>query len=62
MAAHAAIEQGTAALAVGDWHLARSSFEEAVRETGSADSLAGLGDALFFLGDLAGAVRHRERA
>jgi DNA-binding CsgD family transcriptional regulator/tetratricopeptide (TPR) repeat protein len=62
MAAHAAIEQGAAALAVGDWHLARSSFEEAVRETGSAESLAGLGDALFFLGDLIGAVRHRERA
>lgn len=49
-------------MAAGDWPAARRSFEESLRESGSAASLAGLGDALFFLGDTRGAVRHRERA
>jgi len=47
---------------VGDWQGARIAFEESLRETGSTASLAGLGDALFFLGDVRAAVRHRERA
>lgn len=62
MAAQAAFERGTAALAVGDWAAARTAFEEALRESSSASALAGLGDALFFLGEVRAAVRHRERA
>lgn len=60
--AQSALEQGTAAMMVGDWQAARTAFEESLRETESATSLAGLGNALFFLGDVREAVRHRERA
>ncbi len=51
-----------AAMTAGDWESARAAFEGALTQTGSADALAGLGDALFFLGDVRAAVRHRERA
>jgi DNA-binding CsgD family transcriptional regulator/tetratricopeptide (TPR) repeat protein len=60
--AQSALELGTAAMMAGDWPAARTHFEASLRETGSAASLAGLGDALFFLGDVGEAVRHRERA
>ncbi|MFD4422302.1 LuxR C-terminal-related transcriptional regulator [Agromyces sp. NPDC058484] len=62
MTAQSALDRGTAAMSAGDWAAARTAFEAAVLETGSAASLAGLGDALFFLGDMREAVRFRERA
>lgn len=54
--------RGNAALEAGRWADARAAFEEAVVATGSPGALAGLGDALFFLGDLSESVRCRERA
>ena len=54
--------EGFAALEAGRWADARAAFEEAVAGTGSPRALAGLGDALFFLGDVSGGVRRRERA
>jgi DNA-binding CsgD family transcriptional regulator len=62
MAARDAIAEGAAAQSVGDWPAARSWFEQAVRDAASAEALAGLGDALFFLGDVRAAVSYRERA
>lgn len=54
--------RGHAALEAGRWAEARTAFEEALAESGSAEALAGLGDALFFLGDASGSVHCRERA
>lgn len=54
--------RGHEALEAGRWADARAAFEEALVGTGSADALAGLGDALFFLGDVGESVRCRERA
>ncbi|WP_131682956.1 LuxR C-terminal-related transcriptional regulator [Pseudarthrobacter sp. YALA5] len=54
--------KGYEALEAGRWADARAAFEEAVVPIGSADALAGLGDALFFLGDVGESVRCRERA
>jgi DNA-binding CsgD family transcriptional regulator len=57
-----AATRGHEALEAGRWAEARAAFEEALVGTGSADALAGLGDALFFLGDVGESVRCRERA
>ncbi|HET7783986.1 MAG TPA: LuxR C-terminal-related transcriptional regulator [Arthrobacter sp.] len=54
--------RGYAALEAGRWADARAAFEELLSGTGSAAALAGLGDALFFLGELGESVRCRERA
>lgn len=54
--------RGHEALEAGQWAQARAAFEEALVGTGSADALAGLGDALFFLGEVGESVRCRERA
>lgn len=54
--------RGYAALNAGRWVEARVAFEESLAGTGSAAALAGLGDALFFLGELSDSVRCRERA
>lgn len=54
--------RGHAALEAGRWLDARAAFEEVLSGTGSATALAGLGDALFFLGELSESVRCRERA
>lgn len=54
--------RGFEALEAGRWAEARAAFEEALVGTGSPGMLAGLGDALFFLGDLGESVRCRERA
>lgn len=53
---------GTAALTSGDWMLARRSFEEALDERESAEAHDGLSEALYWLNELTGALRHRERA
>ena len=57
-----AATRGHEALEAGRWAEARAAFEEALVGTGSAEALAGLGDALFFLGDIGESVRCRERA
>lgn len=54
--------RGHEALEAGQWAEARAAFEEALVGTGSAEALAGLGDALFFLGEIGESVRCRERA
>ncbi|WP_307794481.1 response regulator transcription factor [Arthrobacter cavernae] len=54
--------RGYAALEAGRWADARAAFEEVLRGTGSPGALAGLGDALFFLGELSESVHCRERA
>lgn len=46
----------------GRWADARDAFRELLAATGSPAALAGLGDALFFLGELGESVRCRERA
>ena len=54
--------EGMQAMERADWESARVAFE-AVLETGeSADARDGLGQALWFLGDVAGGIAMRERA
>jgi DNA-binding CsgD family transcriptional regulator len=50
------------ALASGDWDRARDAFTSALAEEESPDAHDGLGRALWWLGDLDGALDHRERA
>jgi DNA-binding CsgD family transcriptional regulator len=54
--------RGQRALAAGDWEEARLAFGAALAETESAAALDGLGRALWWLGDVQGALEHRERA
>lgn len=55
-------EVAQAAVAAGDWATARAALEAlAVREP-AAETLAGLGDVLWWLGETEGAVRWQERA
>ena len=54
--------KGHEALEAGRWAEARAAFEDALVGAGSAEALAGLGDALFFLGEIGESVRCRERA
>jgi DNA-binding CsgD family transcriptional regulator/uncharacterized protein HemY len=56
------LEAGTEALKAGKWTAARSAFETALEHQETAGALFGLGDALWWLGDVEGAVRCRERA
>lgn len=53
---------GAEALRDGRWTDARSSFEEALLKGQLPEALGGLGEALWWLGDLSGSVRARERA
>jgi DNA-binding CsgD family transcriptional regulator/predicted negative regulator of RcsB-dependent stress response len=53
---------GGASLQIGDWPAARSAFEAALEHGESADALFGLGDALWWLGEVDAAIRSRERA
>jgi hypothetical protein len=53
---------GQAALRRGDWEAAKTSFEEALGTAESADALDGLGQALWWLSDIAAAMDLRERA
>lgn len=53
---------GSAALARGDWPVAREAFQAAWAAAESAEALDGLGRALWWLNDLAGALEVRGRA
>lgn len=56
------IELGHRALAAGDWSSARDTFQAALEENERPEALYGLGDALWWLGDMQGALAHFERA
>jgi hypothetical protein len=58
----AALEQAQAALAAAEWHAARAAFGEALAAQPRAAVYDGLGLALWWLGDIAGAIEARERA
>ena len=53
---------GSRSLTKGRWSEATASFEAALAMGESAEALSGLGEALFYRGDLARAVEVRERA
>jgi DNA-binding CsgD family transcriptional regulator len=53
---------GNVALAAGDWAGARASFQAGLDREETAEGLAGLADALWWLGEIHVAVDHRERA
>ncbi len=53
---------GREALQEGDWAGARTAFEAALADDETAQALAGLGEALWWLGDIRDALDHRERA
>ena len=57
-----ALRRGQVALTDGDWGAARACFEQALRERASAEALDGLAQALFSLGDYAGAIDRGEQA
>jgi ATP/maltotriose-dependent transcriptional regulator MalT len=56
------VATGEEALSTGDWAGARDAFAAAVDEHPSAQALDGLGRTLWWLGDVEGAIEHRERA
>lgn len=53
---------GTSGLAAGRWTDARAAFEAALGEAESPEALAGLGAALWWLGEPLAALAYRERA
>lgn len=53
---------GNAALEAGDWPGARDLFRAALECEETAEALLGLGEALWWLGDLNGSIEYRERA
>ena len=57
-----ALAEGMQALDRADWESARAAFESVLAAGESADARAGLGQALWFLGDIAGGIAMRERA
>ncbi|HEX6399014.1 MAG TPA: LuxR C-terminal-related transcriptional regulator, partial [Actinomycetota bacterium] len=56
------VARGEAALRSGDWDVARESFESALERGQTPEALDGLGRTLWWLGDVDGAIEHRERA
>jgi DNA-binding CsgD family transcriptional regulator len=56
------VATGEDALSAGDWEGARDAFAAAVDEHPSPQALDGLGRTLWWLGDVDGAIEHRERA
>ncbi len=56
------VTRGEEALTAGDWEGAREAFAAAVEEEPSSRALDGLGRTLWWLGDVDGAIEHRERA
>jgi tetratricopeptide (TPR) repeat protein len=56
------VRLGEEALAAGDWEAARVAFTAAVAADPSPNALDGLGRTLWWLGDVGGAIEHRERA
>jgi ATP/maltotriose-dependent transcriptional regulator MalT len=57
-----ALARGEEAMQSGDWEAARSAFETSLADADTARGHDGLGRALWWLGDLEGALDHRERA
>jgi ATP/maltotriose-dependent transcriptional regulator MalT len=53
---------GQQAMERADWEAARAAFEEVLEVGESAEARDGLGQALWFLGDVAGGIAMRERA
>ena len=60
--AQAALAAGEAALRVGDWAAARTSFEAALDDAETAEAQRGLADTLWWLGDTDASVGLSERA
>lgn len=56
------VERGNAALEAGDWQRAGDLFSAALECEETAEGLLGLGEALWWLGDLNGSIGYRERA
>jgi DNA-binding CsgD family transcriptional regulator len=56
------VAAGTAALEAGRWSAARDAFAAALEGVETAEAMLGLGEALWWLGELEASVRHRERA
>lgn len=56
------VGRGNQALADGDWEGARAAFAEAAQDDPTPEALDGLGRTLWWLGDVDGAIAHRERA
>lgn len=56
------VTRGREALAAGRWEEARGAFESALAEAESPQALLGLADALWWAGEAAECVGHRERA
>jgi DNA-binding NarL/FixJ family response regulator/tetratricopeptide (TPR) repeat protein len=57
-----ALIEGMRAMERADWDAARVAFEAVLASGESADARDGLGQALWFLGDVAGGIAMRERA
>ncbi|HSJ74366.1 MAG TPA: hypothetical protein VK904_08615, partial [Miltoncostaeaceae bacterium] len=60
--ADASLVAGRAALEAGRWSAAKSAFETALERAPTAEALVGLGEAVWWLGDVAASVRYRESA
>lgn len=58
----ALIAAGDAALQAGEWAAARDAFQEALALGDTAEALNGLGDALWWLGEISASIDLRERA
>lgn len=58
----ALVAAGNGALEAGTWTTARDSFRAALELGESAEALFGLGNALFWLGDMRGTITHLEQA
>jgi uncharacterized protein HemY len=58
----ALVAAGQAALQAGEWATALDSFVAALEHEESPEALAGLGDALWWLGEISESVAFRERA
>jgi DNA-binding CsgD family transcriptional regulator len=56
------VSSGEEALVAGDWEGARLAFAAALHEEPSPAALDGFGRTLWWLGDVDGAIEHRERA
>src|SRR5215210_2320324 len=61
-AAAASLKEGWEAMERGDWQSARQAFEAVLADGESADAREGLGQALWFLGEVAEGIASRERA
>lgn len=58
----AQLAKGNEALGAADWSGASDRFREALAQEETAEALAGLGDALWWLGEISEAVTYRQQA